>query len=132
MKGVNMVRYLHIRLDDELFKELTRRKGALTWEEFLKKLIEPPDKPLNIRAPSSSTSTVITVVPVEIVDEIKKLKKRVKILEERLDIIASLTCFLAKTIIALKENKQAKEELEELIQQVSSLKQEKQESKTKK
>ena len=121
MKGVNMVRYLQIRLDDELFKELTRRKGALTWEEFLKKLIEPPDKPLNIRAPSSSTSTVITVVPVEIVDEIKKLKEKVKTLEDRLDTLAPLIYDLLRAIIALKESGQASEEIEELKRQLDNL-----------
>ena len=116
-----MVRYLQIRLDDELFKELTRRKGALTWEEFLKKLIEPPDKPLNIRAPSSSTSTVITVVPVEIVDEIKKLKEKVKTLEDRLDTLAPLIYDLLRAIIALKESGQASEEIEELKRQLDNL-----------
>jgi len=121
MKGVNMVRYLQIRLDDELFKELTRRKGALTWEEFLKKLIEPPDKPLNIRAPASSTSTVITVVPVEIVDEIKKLKEKVKTLEDRLDTLAPLIYDLLRAIIALKESGQASEEIEELKRQLDNL-----------
>ena len=121
MKGVNMVRYLQIRLDDELFKELTRRKGALTWEEFLKRLIEPPDKPLNIRAPASSTSTVITVVPVEIVDEIKKLKEKVKTLEDRLDTLATLIYYLSRAIIALKESGQVNEEIEELKQQLDRL-----------
>jgi len=116
-----MVRYLQIRLDDELFKELTRRKGALTWEEFLKKLIEPPDKPLNIRAPASSTSTVITVVPVEIVDEIKKLKEKVKTLEDRLDTLAPLIYDLLRAIIALKESGQASEEIEELKRQLDNL-----------
>jgi len=121
MKGVNMVRYLQIRLDDELFKELTRRKGALTWEEFLKRLIEPPDKPLNIRAPASSTSTVITVVPVEIVDEIKKLKEKVKTLEDRLGALATLIYYLSRAIIALKESGQVNEEIEELKQQLDRL-----------
>jgi len=121
MKGVNMVRYLQIRLDDELFKELTRRKGALTWEEFLKRLIEPPDKPLNIRAPASSTSTVITVVPVEIVDEIKKLKEKVKTLEDRLDTLTPLIYNLLRAITALKESGQASEKIEELKQQLDNL-----------
>ena len=121
MKGVNMVRYLQIRLDDELFKELTRRKGALTWEEFLKRLIEPPDKPLNIRAPSSSASTIITVVPVEIVDEIKKLKEKVKTLEDRLDTLTPLIYDLLRAITALKESGQANEEIEELKRQLDNL-----------